>query len=172
VSALDRKAGDAAPISLPDLTAHEEALGAIVAAENGDLVPILQAVQRRFGWLPRNVLERISELSAIPLARIWSVATFYSSFHLEPRGRTVIRVCQGTACHVRGARRISDALAVRLGVPESGGTTTDLGHTLDAVACLGCCSMAPVVAVGDRIHGGLNARSAVDALIRDDEEEP
>ncbi|HTM18920.1 MAG TPA: NAD(P)H-dependent oxidoreductase subunit E [Kofleriaceae bacterium] len=156
---------------LPDLTEHEAALGAIVDDEHGDLVPMLQAVQRRFGWLPRNALEFIAARAGVPLARLWSVATFYASFHLQPRGRTVVRVCHGTACHVRGARRISDALAVHLELPADGGTTGDLRYTLDGVACLGCCSLAPVVAVGEDVLGKLDQRSAVDAVARRTREE-
>ena len=148
------------------IEAHQLALGAIIEQEGGDLVPILQAVQRELGWLPRAVLEQVATRTGIPIARIWGVATFYAGFHLEPRGRTIVRVCQGTACHVRGARRIGDTLARHLGVPAGGGTTADLGHTLERVACLGCCSLAPVIAIDGDIHGKLDQCEALALVAR------
>jgi NADH-quinone oxidoreductase subunit E len=156
---------------LPDLSDHEVALRAIAAREGSDVVAILQAVQHRLGWLPRNAVELIASCTGLSLARLWSVATFYASFHLQPRGRTVVRVCRGTACHVRGAARISDALAKHLGV-AAGSTTADLAYTLDEVACLGCCSLAPVVTVGDEVYGKLGQRDAIMLLERVDPEEP
>lgn len=159
-------------LALPDLHDHADALIAIIEQERGNLVPILQAVQRRFGWLPQNVLELVAARAGIPLARIWSVATFYASLHLQPRGRSIVRVCHGTACHVRGAQRVTDAAARHLGVDGPGDTTTDLRYTLETVACLGCCSLAPVVAIDRDIHGNLDQLRVVGLLTRGGPEEP
>ncbi len=152
-----------------DLLEHETALRAIVTTERGDVVSILQAVQRLFGWLPRPALEYVAEHAGIPPARLWSVASFYSSFYLKPRGRTIIRVCEGTACHVRGAARISDALVKHLRLGPDRGTTEDLEYTLDGVACVGCCSLAPVVTIDGEVFGKLGQLDAV-KLIEEREE--
>jgi NADH-quinone oxidoreductase subunit E len=145
---------------IPDLGAQRSALDAVLAREGQDLIPLMQAIQRQFGFLPRNVLALVSAETGIPLARFYGVATFYSSFFLQPRGRRVLRVCRGTACHVRGAQRIIDELARRLGI-EPGGTTDDMELTLESVACLGCCSLAPVMTVDGEIHARLDQQQAL-----------
>lgn len=148
----------------PDLREHGPALHRLVDELDGELIPLLQAVQHQFGYLPRNVLELIAELTHMPLARIWGVATFYSSFSLTPRGRHSVRVCTGTACHVRGANRVMETLARRIGVGPDGGTSDDLEYTLDTVACVGCCSLAPVVTIDENIHGKLDQQQAAELI--------
>ncbi len=145
---------------LPDLEAHLPSLETLVEEDGGDPIRLLQRLQERFGFLPRNVLEHVSRLLSLPLGRLYGLATFYTSLFLEPRGRHVVRVCHGTACHVSGAHRISEALEQHLGV-AAGETTEDLTFTLEEVACLGCCSLAPVLAVGEETHGRLDRRAAV-----------
>lgn len=120
----------------------------------GGLIPILQAVQDQMGYLPEEALETISRELKIPSSEIYGVATFYAQFHLSPRGRHVIRVCRGTACHVRGSLKILDRVKETLHVGEHE-TTDDLRFTLEPVACLGACGLAPVVMIDDTTYGRL-----------------
>jgi len=120
--------------------------------DKGQLVSILQDIQDEFRYLPRETLEKVSQSLEIPLSQIYSVVTFFRAFSLEPRGRHTIRVCLGTACHVRGATRILDCMARDLDI-EAGQTTNDLEFTLETVNCLGCCALGPVVMVDDKYHG-------------------
>jgi len=124
----------------------------------GALIPVLQEAQHAYGYLPRQVIEHIADKMAIPVSQIYGVVTFYSQFHLNPRGKNVIRVCQGTACHVRGAKAILTALEDGLQI-KAGATTTDLKFTLETVACIGACGLAPVLMVNDDTHGRLTPES-------------
>lgn len=121
---------------------------------DGALIPVLQGAQEIYGYLPAEVLETISEGLEIPFSEVFGVVTFYSQFHLKPRGRNIIRVCLGTACHVRGGSKIFDGLRNILGV-DNGGTTEDLRFTLESVACIGACGLAPVIMINDDTHGRL-----------------
>ncbi len=120
----------------------------------GALIPVLQGAQNIYGYLPAEVLEKISEELKIPFAEVFGVVTFYAQFHLKPRGRNIIRVCLGTACHVLGGSRIFQTLKDILGV-ENGGTTEDLKFTLESVACIGACGLAPCIMINDDTHGRL-----------------
>ncbi len=124
------------------------------ASIQGALIPVLQEVQQMYNYLPEEVLEYIAGRMQIPIAEIYGVVTFYSQFHLKPRGRNIIRVCQGTACHVRGGKTILQALEKQLGV-KAGHTTADLRYTLETVACIGACGLAPVMQVNDDTYGRL-----------------
>jgi len=126
-------------------------------SEPGALIPILQEIQESFGYLPEETLVFVSEEVGIPLGKIYGVVTFYSQFYLSPRGKNIIRVCHGTACHIGGAERISEAVSEELGVGE-GATTEDGEFTVERVACLGCCSLAPCVMVNDETHARLSPR--------------
>ena len=117
-----------------------------------NLIMILQEVQRRYNYLPQASLIYLSEKIGIPLSTIYGVGTFYSTFSLEPRGRHIISVCLGTACHVRGAERVRERIQETLDI-QDGQTTEDMRFTLESVRCLGCCSLGPVVRVDDDIHG-------------------
>lgn len=134
------------------------------------LVEALRVGQDSVGWLPPEVLRLIAVARQMPLARVIGVATFYASFHLEPRGRTVLRVCKGTACHVGGADRLVDALSKHLDL-ELGQTKEDLSYTLESAACLGCCSLAPVLAAGEQTWGRLDGPAAVEVAAGLDEGE-
>lgn len=123
-------------------------------------IPLLQAVQNEFRYIPGEVIEHIAATTKMTETALYGVATFYSQFRLKPVGETIIRVCHGTACHVAGAQGITEALEQRLGI-QDGETTADFKYTLESVACLGCCSLAPVVAVNDNIYGGLDRKSVV-----------
>lgn len=118
----------------------------------GTLVPLLQDINAKYGYLPENILKYVSADLHIPLSQIYNIATFYKAFSLTPRGRYTISVCLGTACHVRGGRKILERLERDLGI-KVGQTTPDLNFTLEAVRCLGCCGLAPVVTIGDDLYG-------------------
>jgi len=120
----------------------------------GGLIPVLQEAQNIYGYLPADALEKISQELAIPFSEVFGVVTFYSQFHLKPRGRNIIRVCLGTACHVLGGSKIMDALKDALGV-NNGETTEDLRFTLESVACIGACGLAPCIMINDDTHGRL-----------------
>lgn len=125
----------------------------------GALIPILQGVQSEVGYVPREAMERIGERAGVPASRVFGVASFYSQFRLEPVGEHIIRICQGTACHVQGALAIAEAILNELGV-EEGGTTADGRFTVEPVACLGCCSLAPVIMIGEDTFGRLTPDDA------------
>jgi NADH-quinone oxidoreductase subunit E len=116
------------------------------------LLPLLQDIQARYRYLPRASLKLAAEHLGIPESRVYAVATFYKALSLTPRGEKTVKVCLGTACHLRGAGSVLDALAKALGV-KPGGTTDDLRFTLETVNCLGACALAPVVTVNDRVYG-------------------
>lgn len=119
-----------------------------------DLIPILQKLQEAYGYLPEDIIRRLSEKTGIFLTRIMGVATFYSQFKLKPSGKHTIKICFGTACHVNGAETIADALCDELGI-SLGDTTDDGEFTLESVACLGCCSLAPVITIDNEAFGRL-----------------
>ncbi len=131
--------------------------------KKGILIPLLQEVQSIYGYVPKEAVDVIaSDLSIYPVD-IYGILTFYAQFYLEPRGKNIVRVCLGTACHVMGGKDIFDYLADKLGI-EEGGTTEDGLFTIERVACLGCCGMAPVVAVNDDFYGGCTIQQ-MDALL-------
>ena len=117
----------------------------------GRLIAALQEAQRAEGYLSREAMLRISERTGVPAARVWGVATFFDQFRFQPPGRHEVRVCCGTACHLKGSDILLDELRRRLGI-DSGQTTADLEFSLDRVACVGCCTLAPVVLDGEKIH--------------------
>jgi len=119
------------------------------------LIHVLQDVQQEFGYLPRASVRRVSERLRVPLAEVLRVATFYSAFSLEPQGEHLICVCMGTACHVRGAPRIVSAIRRHLRLKDGRRTTEDMKFTVKAVRCLGCCALAPVITIGQDVHGQL-----------------
>mgnify|MGYP000014694755 CR=1 FL=1 len=134
-----------------------EALDAILEeyrGEDGVLIPILQKTQEHYGYLPAEALARISDKTGIPLSQIYGVATFYSQFYLTRRGKHIIRQCDGTACHVRGAAKITDTIQKELGI-RPGETTPDYQYTFEVVYCLGACGLAPVAVVDDKVVGRL-----------------
>ncbi|MEW6184167.1 MAG: NADH-quinone oxidoreductase subunit NuoE [Thermodesulfobacteriota bacterium] len=120
----------------------------------GILIPVLQKAQDLYGYLPAEALARIAERTGIPLSQIYGVATFYSQFYLTRRGKHIIKQCDGTACHVRGAGKITDTIQKELGV-NAGETTPDYKYTFEVVYCLGACGLAPVAVVDDKVVGRL-----------------
>lgn len=126
--------------------------------QRGAVVPILHEIQETFGYIPPVAIQRIAEHLAIPASEIYGVATFYALFRLQPLGKNLIKVCHGTACHLAGAERISQSLAITTGASE-GETSQDGKFTVERVACFGCCSMAPCIMVNGEIHGRLTPQS-------------
>lgn len=126
-------------------------------------IPLLQAVQSKFRYIPKEAIEHIASKTEMTETKLYGVATFYSQFRLEPVGETIIRVCHGTACHVAGAEGVTEALEKRMGIKD-GETTADGKYTLESVACLGCCSLAPVVSVDGEIHAKVDRGSAVELI--------
>lgn len=132
-------------------------------SDPGALIPILQETQDLFGYLPPPALHRIAQRKNMPPSAVFGVATFYSQFHLKPKGRHVIRVCKGTACHVGGAESIHETVTDKLKIKE-GETSDDLKFTLQSVACVGCCSLAPVMMIDDEVYGRLNKEKVAKIL--------
>jgi NADH-quinone oxidoreductase subunit E len=130
------------------------------------LIPILQAVQDQYTYLPEEVLNYVATALNIPPARVFGVATFYTYFALEPKGKHVIRLCDGTACHVKDSIPILDALRARLNVTAERTTTPDMLFTVETVACLGACGLAPVVMINGEVHSRMTPEKAV-KLIED-----
>ena len=119
-----------------------------------NLIMMLQAIQNHYNYLPEAALSYLSAKTDVPYSKIYGVATFYSTFSLEPRGRHIISICLGTACHVRGGERIRERITAKLGIND-GQTTVDNRYTLESVRCIGCCSLGPVVKVDEEMHGRL-----------------
>jgi NADH-quinone oxidoreductase subunit E len=128
------------------------------------LIPILQAVQEEYRYLPERVLTFVATSLRLPPAQVFGVATFYTHFALQPKGKYVLRLCDGTACHVRGSMDIYDALKKRLGLVGDATTTDDMLFTLETVSCLGACGLAPVFVVNDDVHGQSTPDSAVQLI--------
>ena len=122
--------------------------------ENGPLIPILQGAQEVYGYLPAHVIKHISKATRIPLARIYGVVTFYAQFRLTPVGRNLINVCLGTACHVRGGAKVLETIEKEIKIKD-GATTEDGRFTLEVVACIGACGLAPVISINNEVHGRL-----------------
>ncbi|GAB4338755.1 MAG: NADH-quinone oxidoreductase subunit NuoE [Calditrichia bacterium] len=122
------------------------------------IIPLLQDIQAEYGYLPEEELHRVARHTRVPVSRVYGVATFYNQFRLQPLGKMVIRVCRGTACHVKGSFDILQTLENELGI-KAGETTKDLKFTIETVACIGACSIAPVIAVNDEFYGGLTVKS-------------
>jgi NADH-quinone oxidoreductase subunit E len=128
------------------------------------LICILQDIQTKYGYLPKDALTRVAERLNIPLIQIYSVATFFKAFSLEPRGKHLINVCLGTACHVRGAERILDKIKRDLGI-EAGQTTKDRKFTLETVNCLGACALGPITVLDGKYHGQMTTVK-VDSILK------
>ena len=130
----------------------DEILASIANPGADDLIPILQQIQNEYGYLPKEVLVEMGKRTGISASRIFGVTTFYEQFHLTPRGKHTIKCCRGTACHVRAATGVIDAVSKELNI-EAGQTTEDMEFTFETVACLGVCALAPVIVIDDKYHG-------------------
>jgi len=128
-----------------------------------ELIDSLQETQDHYGYLPKETMDKLAELTGTPVAEIYGIATFYSQFYLKPHGKYSIRLCRGTACHVKEAPKISSAISSHLGIKD-GETTDDMLFSLESVACLGTCFLSPVMLIEDQYYGKLTPQSAVKIL--------
>jgi NADH-quinone oxidoreductase subunit E len=144
----------------------KERVDQIIDKYHGDasyLIQVLLEIQSENNWLPKEALVRISEKLKVPLTRIQHIATFYKAFSLVPKGRHQIHICMGTACHVRGAPRVLDAVQDRTGI-KAGETDSGLKFSLETVNCLGCCALGPVVEIDGKTHGKMAPAKTADVL--------
>jgi NADH-quinone oxidoreductase subunit E len=136
----------------------EEQLKTVFASykgEKNELIPVLQEVQEELGYLPEEAMKEVARFVRVPESKVFGVATFYARFHLKPRGRHIIRLCCGTACHVRGAKKVADKVKDLLKI-NVGETTEDKNYTYEEVACIGACGLAPVMTIDEKTFGKLD----------------
>ncbi len=133
------------------------------SGEKSELIPILQEAQDRFGYLPGEVMLEISRFLKVPESVVFGVVTFYAQFKLIPGGRRTVRVCRGTACHVRGGARILRDVEKRLSIKQ-GETTDDMEYTLETVACIGACALAPIMTIDKETHGQMTTRKVAEVI--------
>jgi NADH-quinone oxidoreductase subunit E len=136
----------------PDIDKESDEIIAQYSPESGNLIPILQEAQERFGYLPEEVMRKFAKFLRLPESTVYGVSTFYAQFKLTPTGRRLVKVCRGTACHVRGGARILREVEKRLGI-KPGETTKDLEYSLETIACFGSCALAPVMVVDKTVYG-------------------
>jgi len=150
----------------PEMAKFEKVVGILDrhSRRPSGLIPILQAIQHEYQYLPEEVLTYVATSLDVPPARVFGVATFYAHFALEPKGKHVIRICDGTACHVKQSLPVLNALHEKLGTSEKNKTTADMMFTVETVACLGACGLAPVIVIDEQVHGQVTPERAV-ALI-------
>jgi len=128
--------------------------------KKGNMIPLLQGTQEIFGYIPNVAFEKLSRETGLKLSEMYGVATFYAQFRLNPVGKHIVKVCHGTACHVQNANELTDSIEEALKIKD-GETTEDGLFTLESVACLGCCSLAPVMMIGEETYGKLTGNQAV-----------
>lgn len=139
---------------------HYGEIGKVLTGEQknrGLLINAFQNIQKEFNYLPEDKLKELAVRLSLPLADVYSTATFYKHFHFEPRGKNIVSVCMGTACHVRGASKVLGKLEEEFGV-KGGETAKDMTMTLETVGCVGCCGLAPVVTVNDEVIGDVGPK--------------
>jgi NADH:ubiquinone oxidoreductase subunit E len=132
--------------------------------QKGAVIPILQRAQDIYGYLPEEAMIEIAKKSNISISQLYGIATFYAQFNLEPRGRHIISICDGTACHVRGAPKLVTAVEEKLNL-VAGGSDPDYKYTLEIVYCLGSCGLAPIALVNDQVYGNTTPDSLVEKVI-------
>jgi NADH:ubiquinone oxidoreductase subunit E len=137
----------------------------------GNILSILQEVEETFGYIPEEAVDWLSKRLVIPASRIFGIITFYSQFHLKPRGENILTVCRGTACHVKGSEKLIDRLLMELGIPPDEDTSDDLKFTVEKVNCLGACGIAPVVVCNKDVHGKMSLNKLMKTVrkLRSDE---
>jgi NADH-quinone oxidoreductase subunit E len=158
----------ASTIAQGDKETAANQLGEILASyqgEKAELIPILQQVQHVYGYLPEEALSKIASFVNVPECTVFGVASFYAQFKLVPTGRNVIRVCRGTACHVRGGARILKEVEKQLGI-KPGESTPDLEYALETVACIGACALAPTMTVNKNTYGRMTTKKVAEILGR------
>lgn len=144
----------------------EETLEKILKAyheNSGNIITILQDIEKNFGYIPEEAVNWLAQKLDIPASRFYGVATFYSQFHLTPRGKNIITICRGTACHVKGSERLITRLCLELDIPDGEETTSDRKFSIEKVNCIGACGIAPVALINNSVHG----RMTIDKLIKE-----
>jgi NADH:ubiquinone oxidoreductase subunit E len=129
----------------------------------GNIITILQSVEETFGYIPEEAINWFSKRLDIPASRFFGIATFYAQFHLKPKGKNIVTVCRGTACHVKGSERLLNRLHMELDIPSGEDTSDDLKFTIEKVNCVGACGIAPVIIVNKEVHG----KMTLDKLMKD-----
>ena len=152
-------------ITLENVDVKEKLTGIFsrFSGKKEELIPILQETQAQFRFLPEEAMYEISRFLRIPESTIYGVSTFYSQFKLKPLGRKIVKICRGTACHVRGGGKILDEVEKRLGI-QAGETTEDLEWSLETIACFGSCALAPVMVIDDVVYGRMTTSRVKDIL--------
>ncbi|MFO7766644.1 MAG: NADH-quinone oxidoreductase subunit NuoE [Pelovirga sp.] len=145
-----------------DLTGANDVIDKYIDMQ-GNLMPVLQGIQEHYGYIPEVTVHLAAERLNVYASQIYGVLTFYAQFHLKPRGKYIIRVCMGTACHVKGAGRIGDTIKDKLGIGHAE-TTEDLKFTAEYVACIGACGMAPVIMVNDATYGSISVQKTAEVV--------
>ena len=161
-----RVAPDVRVPSSPHDAAMEQQVDLILSSFHGsesELIPILQHVQQAFGYVPELAIKRIARFLHIPEVTIFGVVTFYAQFKLTPSGRRTVKVCRGTACHVRGGKRILEEFEKCLGI-KPGESTPDLEYGLETVACIGACALSPAIVLDDKVHARMTPQKVNDIL--------
>ncbi len=146
-----------------DVTEASSIVSKAVDRHGDFLIPLLQDIQEHYNYLPEEALEEVSQKLNMPLMDVYGVATFYRTFSLTPKGKHIVTVCVGTACHVRGGSRIVDALEQELDI-KAGETTPDMNFTLETVNCLGCCAIGPVIVVDGEYHGEMTSQKTLSLI--------
>lgn len=152
-------------VPLPDVKEIENVLARYSRGEAGALVHLLQEMQAEFNWLPAPVIRAVAEYLQVPLNKAYAVATFYKAFSLKPRGKTIVKICQGTSCHIRGAPIVVEDIRQGLGIGP-GETTPDMKYTAEVVNCVGACALAPVVIAGDKYLADVKPGTIVKRLAK------
>jgi NADH:ubiquinone oxidoreductase subunit E len=145
----------------PNFKKQTDTLLSNFSPDRGNLIPILQQVQEEFGYLPEEAMQLVADFLRLSGSTVYSVSTFYASFKLIPSGRKVVRICRGTACHVRGGAQILCDIERRLGI-NPGETTADREYSLETVACIGACALAPVMIINDRVYGRMVTKKVME----------
>jgi len=146
-----------------NITAQLDEILSQYSGESGELIPILQEAQERFGYLPEEVMQRIAKFLRLPESTVYGVSTFYAQFKLTPTGKRLVKVCRGTACHVRGGARILREVERKLGI-KPGETTSNMEYSLETIACFGSCALAPVIVIDKNVYGRMTTTKAGQTL--------
>ena len=147
----------------------DEGLNSILSSFEGrrdELIPILQRVQEEFGYLSEDNMIEVARFTGVPESRAYAVATFYAQFRFTPTGKTNVTVCRGTACHVKGGKRILEETEKQLGITE-GQTTDDLEYSLETVACIGCCGLSPCIMINKKVEANMTPAKVAELLAKD-----
>ena len=150
----------------PDIKKQLDDILSQYQGDSSDLIPILQEAQERFGYLPEEVMTGIAKFLRLPASNVYGVSTFYAQFKFVPMGKKVVRVCRGTACHVRGADKILQEFERKLCI-KPGETTEDREYTLETVACIGACALAPTLTVNKDVKGKMTTQKVREMLDKD-----